>query len=335
MLYVTTREKYDAFTTARAIHLDRGAEGGLFLPYKMPYFSTEERKEMAERSFGQNLADLLNRFFSTHLSGWDVEFCVGRYPIRVAPMGQKVLVTECWRNLDGSYEKMERQLAARICGCGNREVKLTSWLRIGIRICVLAAVFAELQRQELLDLQQKIDVAVPDDDFSLAMAVWYGRQMGLPIANIICGCSDDSEAWNLIHNGQVRPVSQPVVKELERLIFSTLGADEALRYADCRDREVVYSLKPDQLGILRRGVFAAVVSRDRMESVIPNVYRTSAYIMESGAAVSYAGLMDYRAKTGESRYALLLADRNPVDAAREVAGAMQMTEAQLKDLLSR
>lgn len=335
MLYVTTREKYDAFTAARAIHLNEGPDGGRFLPYKMPRFGSGEFEALRDKSFGQNVADMLNCFFSTRFTGWDIEFCIGRYPIRVASMGQKVLVAECWRNLDGSYEKMERQIAARICGCGTREVKITSWVRIGIRICILFGIFGELLRQGHLNPQQKIDIAVPDDDFSVAMAVFYGRQMGLPVANMICGCSDGSEAWNLIHNGQVRPNGIETMPELERLLYGTLGIDETLKYQDTLSRGVVYALNADTLHILRKGIFAAVVSQERMESVIPNVYRTSSYIMEPGAAVSYAALMDYRAKTGESRCALLLADRNPVDAAKEVAGAMQMTETQLKDLLSR
>ena len=335
MLYVTTREKFDAFTAARAIHSDRGPAGGFYLPYRMPQFSGEELLAMKEKSFGQNVAERLNQFFSTRFSGWDVEFCIGRYPIRVAPMGQKVLVAECWRNLDGSYGKMERQIAARICGCGTREVKLTSWVRIGIRIAVLFGVFSELMRQEIADPQQRIDIAVPADDFSMAMAAYYGRQMGLPVANIICGCADGSAAWNLIHNGQVRSGDREPVAELERLIFSTLGREEALRFAQAMERGEGYTIAPEKRELLRQGVFAAVVSGERMESVIPNVFRTSRYIMEPDAAVSYAALMDHRAKTGESRCALLLADRNPADAAREVAGAMSMTEQQLKDLLGR
>ena len=335
MLYVTTREKYDAFTAARAINNDRGADGGFYSPYKMPRFTLTELIGMKDRSFGQNVAELLNQFFSTRFSGWDVEFCIGRYPIRVAPMGQKVLVAECWRNLDGSYEKMERQIAARICGCGVREVRITSWMRIGIRVAILISTYCEMLRQELADPRQTMDVAVAEGDLSLLMAVWYAKAMGLPVENIICGCADGSAAWNLIHNGQIRPGDREPVQELERLIFGNFGADEAVRFARCMDRGEGYGIPAEGKSVLRKGIFAAVVSDSRMESVIPNVYRTSSYIMEPAAAISYAALMDHRAKTGESRCALLLADRNPVDAAREVAGAMQMTEEKLKELLSR
>lgn len=308
MLYVTTREKYDAYTPARTLVSDTGPDGGRYLPYKMPGFTPTQVRELKDKSFGQTVAELLNTFFGTKLSGWDVEFGIGRFPVKVVSMGQKVLVAECWRNLDGSFEKLERQLAARVCGCFPGEVKLTSWLRISIRIAVLAGIFGELQRQGNFDA---VDIAVEEGDFSLTMAVWYARSMGLPIANIVCGCSDGSAAWDLIHDGQLR-TAPGVEPELERLIYSTLGIGEAQRYCDCCGRGEAYVLPPHQLDTLRSGLFAAVVSRERLAAVAPNVYRTNSYLLEPGAACGYSALLDYRAKTGETRVALLLADEDPV-----------------------
>lgn len=307
MLYVTTREKYDAFTTARTLQSDCGPDGGRYFPYRMPAFSPAEVAALKDNSFGQNVAEILNLFFGTGLSGWDVEFGIGRYPVKLQSISQKILVSECWRNLDGSYEKMERQLAGRICGRFPGEVKLTSWLRIAIRIAVLTGIFGELQR---MGIDTAVDIAVPEGDFTHTMALWYARQMGLPVANIICGCADGSRVWELIHTGTLR-AGDGVTPELERLVRSTLGIDEARRFsAVCKAGEV-YSLLPHMLQQLRNGLFAAVVSQERINAAIPNVYNTSAYAMEPDVAISYSSLLDYRAKNGESRTALLLADRNP------------------------
>ena len=329
MLYVTTREKHDAFTAARTLAGDCGTDGGRFLPYKMPYFSPEEVAALKDRSFGQTVAEVLNIFFSTRLNSWDVECCIGRFPVKVVNMGQKVLVAECWRNLDGSYDLLERQLTARICGSTPDMVKLTSWLRIAIRVAVLAALFGELQRQ---GITEKVDVAVRDGDFTVPMAVWYGRQMGLPVANIICACSDKSDAWNLLYNGQLR-TQGGVMPELERLIYATLGVDEAIRYHAVCAKGDIYTLLPVMLDKLRAGIFPAVVSDDRVKAAIPNVYRTNSYILETGAAAAYSGLMDYRAKARQSRCALLMADSNPADNAGELAFALKITESKLKELL--
>lgn len=329
MLYVTTREKYDAFTAARTLSEDRGPDGGFYLPYQMPIFNDDEIRALKEKTFGQCVAEILNQFFSVRLSGWDVEFCVGRYPIKVTAVGHRILVAETWRNLDGSYTAMERRLGAKICGSETVEGKLTSWLRIAIRIALLFGTFAEMMRSDGLQEGQRVDVAVPAGDFSLPMALWYAREMGLPIGTIICSCEENSGVWELLHLGefQVGEVSS----ELERLVYGTLGVSEARRFADGGE----FILLPATAQRLRSGMFAAVVSRDRMTSVISNVYRTNAYVLGSDVAAGYAGLMDYRARTGESRTALLLADSNPADQATKVTAALNISTEELKILLEK
>lgn len=323
MLYVTTREKYDAFTTAWTLAASTGADGGLYLPYKMPRLTQQELDTLGAQTFGQNVAAILNRFFGCGLTGWDVEFSIGRYPVKVAAMGQKILVCESWRNLEGSYEKLERLLAARVCRKGTHDTVVTSWLRIAIRIAVFSAVFGQLRAAGLTD---SVDIAVPDGDFSLAMAVWYCREMGLPVANIIVGCGDGSDAWNLLHNGQLRPGSMP---ELERLVYSTLGIEVAQRIG----RGESITLGPDQRKQLSRGIFCTVVSDQRRDGAIPNVFSTNSYILEPEAAVAYSALMDYRARTGETRVAAIFADNNPGERADAVAAALGLTADQVKELL--
>ena len=124
---------------------------------------------------------------------------------------------------------------------------MTSWLRIGIRIAVLCGIFAQLYR---LGMASNVDVTVPTGDFTAAAAVWYGRSMGLPIANIICSCNENSGVWELLHLGELHtdgeatvtttPLADTVVPvELERLISATMGREEAKRYiASCESGKI-------------------------------------------------------------------------------------------------
>lgn len=326
MLYLTTRSKYDPYTAARTLEEDQAPDGGFYLPYLMPSFNNDEIQGLKGKSFGQCVADILNLFFSTHLTAWDVEFCVGRHPLKVIAAGHRVLVAEIWRNLDGSYDMMERRLAAKVIGCLESEVKVTSWLRIAIRIAVLFGIFSELMRDQGMNEKQCVDVAVPAGDFSLPMALWYGRSMGLPIGTIICSCGENSFVWDFLHVGECP--GRNTGGELERLVCATLGYAEAERFASGED----FALLPELAGKLRAGMFSAVISRDRMASVISNVYRTNSYILEPDTAFGYSGLMDYRAKTGENRTSLLLADVNPVDRADTVAAALDLSVDELKKL---
>lgn len=337
MLYVTTRDKFDAFTVHRAMGEDRAPNGGLYLPFRMPCLAADELSALREKSFGQCVAELLNGFFCAGLSGWDVEFSIGKNPVKLVSMNHRILIGELWHNQQWDYTHLERVLSERLCG----RKQPSGWMRIAVRIAVLFGVYGEMLRIGSIEPKKEFDVALPTGDFSAAMAVWYARQMGLPVANIICACNENSALWDLMHLGEVRtdvtkidtvtPLADHALpEELERLVFGTLGVAENLRFCEICGRGGVYTPRPGMLETLRKGMFSAVVSQARLEATIPSVYRTGGYILGPYTALAYGGLLDYRAKTGESRTALLLSDRSPVCDAAFVAGTMEISERELK-----
>ncbi len=308
MLYVTTREKYDAFTAPRTLLADCGSDGGAYVPYRLPRFSAGELTELLSQSSGQIIAQILNHFFSCGLSAWDVEIIIGKRPVKVEALGNRIHYAQLWRNLEGSYEQLEKALARKV----QAGASLTSWLRIAIRIATLFAAYAEYLQLDGTQKERAVDISVPADDFLLPMAAWYARQMGLQIHNIICGCQNSSMQWELLHLGETRlDGSADLLRELERLVYGTLGLEEAKQFAAVSHRNGTYKLLPVDAEKLHAGMFCAVVSRDRTNAVIPSVYRTNQRYLAADAALSYAALMDYRAKTGTNRPALLLEDVPP------------------------
>lgn len=322
MLYVTTRNKFDTYTVHRANQSDRGPDGGLYLPFRMPTLSREELLALKEQSFCQRMAHILNLFFNARLTAWDVELCGGKSPVRLLPMSHRILVAETWHNIDLDFAQMECRLATRICGYEDTFQKPTSWIGIAIRIAVLFAVFGELP-------DGVADIAVATEDFAAPMAAWYAREMGLPVGNIICS-HDNASVWNLLHQGETRTDSG-MPENLERLISATLGVEENLRYCEACDKKRLFATRPGDLEELRKGMYATVISKDRLLGLIPSTYRMGGYIMGPQTALAYGGLQDYRAKTGENRLALLMSDRSPVSDSRMVAACMEMTEQELRE----
>ena len=340
MLYMTTTEKDDAYTAARTFYEDRGPDGGLFVPRQLPVYAVEQLKQLEALFFGQRIAQILNGFFGTKLTGWDVDSAIGRCPVKVHTMSHRILFAELWQNLDGDYSHLERTLAEMIRCDGDRGLPVSSWLRISVRIAVLFALFSELVRVGELSWDIETDVSVHGGDLSAAVAVWYARIMGLPVGNIICGCNENCVVWDLLHHGEMKTDAAPVSTatpladvslppELERLIYGTLGREQTQRYLLTCQRRGLYVPPAESFEQLRKGMFVAVVSRARVEVLIPSVYRTNRYLMGPYTALAYGGLMDYRAKTGESRPALLLAERAPKQDAALVAVVMGLTEQQI------
>ncbi len=344
MLYATTRNQNDVFTAFKAIHTDCAPDGGLYVPFKLPHWQREQLKSLAHNSFGQTVADVLNGFFSCGLSAWDVEFAVGRSPMRLSAVNHRVVIAELFHNPQEKYSHIVQTLSDKIRKEGAGEPP-TGWVEIAIGIAVIFGVYGEYLQADGSLLDTPVDMAVTTAHFTMPMAVWYARQMGLPIGNIVCGCNANGGVWDLLHKGEMATgntafktltaeADTVVPRNLERLICGTLGTRETLRYLDCCARGGLYAPPAEELETLRRGMFAAVISDQRIMSLIPSVYRNSQYIFGPYSILAYGSLMDYRAKTGESRTAILICERSPDCDSKLVARSMDISEPQLGKLLS-
>ena len=321
MLYATTRTKSNVETAYKAIHLDTAGDGGLFVPFRMTAWDKEEIRALKDRSFGQNMAQVLNFFFSTGLTGWDIEFAAGRSPVRVDTVSRRIYVSEAWHNSHWKLEHLVQLVSDRLRGSEGEEMP-TNWVRLAVHIAAIFASYGNLLATGQLEPDQVLDMAVTTGDFTAPMAAWYARQLGLPIGNILCGCNANGGLWDLVNHGQmatgnisvktVTPEADCVLpRNLERLIYETLGMEEVQRYLACCHLGDTYELEEEPLQKLKEGLFVAVISDSRVESVTYSVYRSAGYVFSPYTALAYAALTDYRARTGETRPVLLLAERSP------------------------
>lgn len=341
MLYVTTRSKHDVYTAPITLHQDRGPDGGLFVPFRMPVFEKDEIMALASKSFGQTVAEILDLFFSAKLTGWDVDMAIGRYLMELRPINYRVLVAELWHNMDQSFDRCVRTLSEKIHPDGDIIGQHSDWSEIAIRIGVLFGIFGELLRSEQVSFERPVNVAVSSGSFAGPMAVWYARQMGLPINAIICGCNENGAPWELLHRGELDTgvvaieTSTPegdyaLPPDLERLICAACGQEEALHYCWSCTEGSTYVPEQEAHAAMRNGMFAAVVSKVRVETIIPSVYRTNQYVLDQYAALAYGALSDFRSRTGKSTTTLLLSEKSPLCQAEAVANTMRISVEELR-----
>ena len=345
MLYITTRDKTDSHTAYRTLSDNRAPDGGFFVPFQMPKLDHQFITSLQDRSFGQNVAEILNLLFSARLDGWDVDVAIGRNPTKLVAMSHRIVFAELWHNPDTDFSRLVRNLTGRIHGLEEYREKPTNWAEIAVRIAILFGVYGELQRVNLTDPHRGMDVAVATGDFTAPMAVWYAREMGLPVGNIVCGCNDNGGVWDLLHHGELRTDGNPVTTgtpkgdlivppDLERLIFGTLGTAEVARFLEACTEGKTYAPPQGCFEAFRRGMYAGVVSTQRMENIIRSVYNTSTYVMDPYSALAYCGLQDYRNRYSESRPALVLSDRSPIHFADTVSASLGISVEELSDRLN-
>lgn len=346
MLYVTTRSTRDAFTAPCTLRDDRGIDGGLYVPFRLPEFEEDYLQSLKEKSFGQCVAEVLNQFFACRLTGFDVDFAIGRHACRLAPVNRKIAVGEIWHNQQWNFDWTLRRLASKVRGDEDYQKKPASWLAMAIRIAILFGIYGDMLRKECLEPGQDMDIAVAAGDFSAPMSAWFAWRMGLPINTVITACNENGGPWDLFYHSQLHTDGVSVTTDtpdgdhvvppgLEWLISTALGSEEVARYTDICRRGRLYTLDDEQAELLREGMFAAVITTRRMETIISSVRQTHGYLLDPYGALAYGGLQDFRAKTGEVRPVLLLAERSPLCAASVVAKALGISTQQLRAQLHK
>lgn len=302
MLYVSTRDRTNTYTAHRALFDQIAPDGGMFVPFRLPNYTQKELLQMRDNSFGTNIAQILNLFFSAQLNGWDVDFCCGRNPANIVSLPRKLLIAELWHNTASSYAHVEYALYNKLCG-GKVPDQISCWAKIAIRIAFFFAIYAMCGSQASLE---ELDVAVDDTDFIAPMAAWYARSMGLPIDTIICGSRGNSTVWDLLHRGELNAATCVQSQGLEQLIFNTLGANEALKFVMAHQNRGSYQVNEEDLPVLNDRFFVAVTSADRVGNIVSSFLRSNGYVLDSSAAVGFGALQDFRSRVGESKMTILL-----------------------------
>ena len=331
MLYITTRNNRDAYTAPRALAENRGPDGGMYLPFRAPFFTFEDLEAMALQSFGQTVAKTMNLLLGTSLTAWDIEFAAGRAPVRMRQLPHQIIVAELWHNPREEYAGLERSLSSLV-----RQGEPQGWVRLAIRAAVLCGIYGQLRRQGI----PGAELVLLAGDFAGSMAAWYARQWGLGIGSIVSVCNENRELWNLLTHGQLRtdavcvntPVPQAdvaVPEELERLVYEGGGASEVQRFLDICRRGGVYCPDDAVMARMSRGMKVSVVSTHRIYDTIPGAYRTHSYLLSSEGALVYGGLLDFRAKSHVTSWAVMLEDRSPMLEKQMIAQLLDVPESEL------
>ncbi len=345
MLYVTTRDQLETYTAHRALTQDRTADGGFYAPFRLPGFSTEEIARMTGKSFGDTMAQILNLFFSTNLTAAEVSFAVGRRPLRLKSLSHRIVFGELWHDPGMQWQWIARRLSRLVLSRHEMDC-CTKWTQIAVRVGMVFDAYGHMCRDGIIQMGEVVDVSVLSGDFSSPMAVWYAREMGLPVGDIICCCHENNSLWELMHQGcfatgalatvTAIPEADVVVPDaLEYLISACGDARDVGDYLDVCRKGAVYKPGEELLDLLRQGLDVRVLGADRISSTVRSVWRTYSYLTDPATAVGYAGLLDHRAGCATTRQALVLSPCAPASQLQRTADAMGISTAALEQLINQ
>ena len=315
MLYITTKDQKDAHTAYKTLVSDCAADGGLYIPFRLPIYSQEELREMSKQSFGEIVAQILNYFFSAQLTGWDVDFAIGRNPLKLASVGRKITVAELWHNHASSYFCVVKNLFGILTKNDGVAAAPTDWAKVAVRISVLFGIYAEMLRTEMITLDDSFDISMEAGSYFDPISACFACKMGLPVSKIIVCCdSENAVLWDLVHRNEISTISlsSNVRLGIERLLCVFYGEAEMNRFIELCDKKRTYSVNEDLLQCLSDRMFCVVVGKDRLSAVVNSVLNTDNYKIDKKTAISFGAIQDYRAKAGESRRTLVFSENRPL-----------------------
>ena len=313
MLYRSTRNKLDSFTAYRALRLNNGTDGGIILPLRVPALDETAIEQMRNADFLQNVAEVLNLFFDTEFTAWDMESTIGKTPVHMVECGQKVTLSQYWKNPASQFAYYQQSLFARLCP--ERDIKPTLWAKVAIRIALIAATVLSLPEKEA-------DVAVNSGDFEQVLAAYYCRKMGVTIRKILIACNENSNIWDFVYRGTIHsnvslqntayPAQDKVIPNLfEAYLFLAYGQEETQRFLKAVADKQDYQLPEEMEFPANDNLFVSVVGQERIPVVISSFRSNNGLSVNPYTAFSLGVLQDYRAKAGESCLTVVFEEAAP------------------------
>ena len=314
MLYITTNDRKDAHTAYKTLVSDCAADGGVYIPFRFPKYDEIQLHQLMEMSFSDVVAQVLNTFFSAQLTAWDVDFAIGRSPLKLATVGRKIVVSELWHNHSGSYDCLERNLFKKLSANSGIAADPTDWARIAIRIAVLFGIYGQMHKDGTVAWYDTPDVVMEAGNYFEPIAAYYAKIMGLPMGKIIVCCNNETALlWDLIQRNTVSTsaLSQELTLGIARLLYGVYGSEELDRFIQASGAKRTYAPDDAQAERLADTFFCVVVSTDRLASLVNGVLKTDDYRIDEKTAMSFGAVQDYRAKAGESNLTLVFSENKP------------------------
>ena len=199
---------------------------------------------------------------------------------------------------------------------------------------------------------EKINVVVPTGNFGNILAAYYAKQMGVPIAKLICASNENKVLFDFFKTGvydknrEFILTSSPsmdilISSNLERLIYTIAGQDAGKNAELMRQlkEEGVYEITEEMRGQLGDFV-GGFATEEETKETIKNTYEKTGYVMDTHTAVAAYVCKKYREESKDTKKCLVASTASPYKFARSVMTAIDpaydaMDEFQLIDELNK
>lgn len=194
--------------------------------------------------------------------------------------------------------------------------------------------YAKLLQNEEIAEDEEINVVVPTGNFGNILAAYYAKNMGIPIAKLICASNENKVLYDFFQTGTYDRNREFVLttspsmdilisSNLERLIYKISGEDAR------KDTDFMTELKTKGsyaiTGEMKANLadFAAgYATEEQVAKTIHDVYEDTGYVMDTHTAVAATVYKAYREDSKDDRKTVIASTASPYKFAGSVMSAI-------------
>ena len=224
--------------------------------------------------------------------------------------------------------------------------------RLVPQIVYYVYAYAKLQQNGKIADGEEMNVVVPTGNFGNILAAFYAKNMGVPIAKLICASNENKVLYDFFRTGsydrnrEFMLTSSPsmdilISSNLERLIYRIAGndAEKNAEFMTALSQTGQYRITKEMSGQLA-DFYGNYASEQETAARIKELYEKTGYVIDTHTAVASAVCQKYREETGDTRKTVIASTASPFKFTRSVMNAIDskydsMTDFELVDELSR
>ena len=183
--------------------------------------------------------------------------------------------------------------------------------RLVPQIVYYVYAYAKLYANGVIAKDEPVNVVVPTGNFGNILAAFYAKNMGIPIAKLICASNENKVLYDFFSTGtydknrEFMLTSSPsmdilISSNLERLIYRIAGNDAEKNAALMRELTTTgkYEITPEMRAQLK-DFYGNYTSEAETAEVIRTLYEKTGYVIDTHTAVAAGVYGKYKKDTGD------------------------------------
>ncbi len=214
-----------------------------------------------------------------------------------------------------------------------------NWGRLAPQIAYYVSAYCDMVKEGRIGLGDAIDICVPTGNFGNIFAAYIAKEMGVPLAKLICASNQNNVLTDFLKTGtydrnrHFYTTTSPsmdilISSNLERLLYLVCGAEKTAAYMKELNENGKYTLADDEITKIQETFVGYFASEEDTEEAIRTTFEKHGYLCDTHTAVGYHAARAYIKETECRRRIVLASTASPYKFAASVYHALTGKEAE-------